>query len=234
MDKTEFIVLLQENPDLGLLAYPYFIEPVDTGYKIIEKISLLKAGNYQLSESELKIVKIAENYSDQHILKLFSKKKLTVKEFYKKLDPEYTNTYIKPYLEKNSSKLFTLLSESKIRCFKRTKKESNLYGTDEIRTFKNFAEVIFNFHKTDTEIHYHISISQDEKEIQLNGKIGKLLSNEPCWLFMDNKLFSFRDIDGKKLLPFFNKTHISIDKKFEKKYFVYWICFRRCGRQRNV
>lgn len=219
MDNTEFIVLLQIHPNLGLLAYPYFIEPVDEGFKIIEKISLLKAGNYQLSESELKLVKIAENYTDQHILKLFSKKKLTVKEFFKKLDPEYAGKYIKPYLEKNLSKLFALLSLSKIRCFKRTKKESNLYGTDEIKTFENPAEVIFNFHKTDTEIHYHISISQNGKEIQLNEKNGKLLSNEPCWLLMDNKLFSFKEIDGKKLLPFFNKTHISIDKKFEKKYF---------------
>jgi len=50
-------------------------------------------------------------------------------------------------------------------------------------------------------------------------KHGLIISNEPCLLILDNKLYNFEDIDGKKLLPFFNKTHISIPASFEKKWF---------------
>ncbi|NOZ47698.1 MAG: DEAD/DEAH box helicase [Chlorobi bacterium] len=223
MDKKEFIILLQKHTALGLLAYPYYIEPKDTGYIILEKLSSAKSTGYNLTEAQLELVKIAENFNEQQLFKIFAKKKKTVKDFFAKLDMEYADNFIKPYLEKNISHLFNILRQENIRCFIRTKKELNIYDTDEIKVLKKPAEVIFNFHKTDIELRYYISIQQDNHEITLTDKSGHVLSNDPCWLLMDKKIYFFKDIDGKKLLPFFSKTHISIEKKFEKKYFETFI-----------
>lgn len=81
------------------------------------------------------------------------------------------------------------------------------------------AETVFNFHRNEEGLRYFLTISCGSKDFTLTAKNAFVLSNEPCFLVLEGRLFHFSDIDGKKLTPFFTKPFISIPKQTEKKYF---------------
>jgi hypothetical protein len=82
---------------------------------------------------------------------------------------------------------------------------------------KKPAQTVFNIIRHDEGTKYYLSIKHTEKRIHLNGKKHIVITNEPCSLVLENDLFLFNDIDAKKLLPFFDKSHIEIPKSAEKK-----------------
>ena len=100
---------------------------------------------------------------------------------------------------------------------------NNIYETDRIYFADKSAQTIFNFERTDEGTKYFLTIKYDEKEVKLTDKAGFIIANEPCVLVLENALFRFDDIDGKKLLPFFVKEFVFISKQAEKKYYSTFI-----------
>jgi hypothetical protein len=76
----------------------------------------------------------------------------------------------------------------------------------------------FNFNHNTEGLRYFPTINYNDEIIRLTGKNGFVLVNEPCLLVLDNRIFQFDDIDGKKLLPFFKKQAISIRSETEMKF----------------
>ena len=68
------------------------------------------------------------------------------------------------------------------------------------------------------DLQYFLSVSIGDQNIRLTGQPGFILVNDPCCLIINNNLFQFDDIDGKKLLPFFKRSTISIRRETEKKF----------------
>ncbi len=216
-----FIIAVNKHRKFGLIAIPYIVKKNKSFYTIQEKINFDDIDNYEFdfSEKEKQLIKIIDEYSDRNLLKIFSKKKQNFKEFYATVPQEIINRQIRPHIERRLVKCVEILKNTDIKIFRTTKNYDNIYDSDEILLNKNDAQTVFNIIKTENETKYFISIQQDDKEITLTNKNPFLLTNLPCSLLLNNKIHTFTDVDGKKLVPFFNKPYILVPKNVEKKWF---------------
>ena len=219
-----FVIVLKQHRIFGWIAKPYWVKPENKDFSIIlESISIKNIKNIdEYTKEQLQLIKIADLYSDQEITKLFSKKKLSTHDFLAKLTDQELKKNIRQYIEKRLVKLFNLLRDFDIPIYLNTESK-NIYYEDQIHLQEAYADTVFNFEKEAESSKYYLTISHDNQEISLFNKYGKIITNSPCTLLLENKLYFFKPepdgVDGKKLLPFFTKNFVNIPKNSEKKYF---------------
>jgi SNF2 family DNA or RNA helicase len=217
----KFAVCLTRHRVFGQIFIPVVFRqfPDKEYFTIDERIhsSNLRKFEHELQKDELQLVNLIEEYADNQLIKIFSRKKTSLQNFLATLDEHLLRNQIRPYIEKRLLKCIEILQGSETRVYKKDKM-SNVYESDRIELLEEPVETVFNFKRANEELCYFLSIRQDEQEIKLFGKKGIILVNEPCCLVLDNCMYTFEDIDGKKLLPFFNKEFIQVPRKTEKKF----------------
>ena len=108
MEKQIFIVaLLSYVKPIGYVILPYACFRENEKFiSVHERLSALNIGHYpELSEAETVFFKLAESYSNQAIIKQFSKKKETPKDFFKTIDKKILSENIRPFIERKLSKI---------------------------------------------------------------------------------------------------------------------------------
>jgi SNF2 family DNA or RNA helicase len=223
MQRKEFVIGIVDHPLYGLIMVPYIviIKPNHGFYHIEARVSQLNISKYinDFSENEKQLIKWIDEYSDQNLHKLFSKKKgLTTVEFLGKLKKDFVDENIRPFIEKRMVKCTDLLQEMSIKLYYK-EKPKYVNSDDNIEVIKGKAHSVFNISKLDNESQYYLTIRHDNRELNLLEKSAFILTENPCRIIIENKLYIFDDINAKKLLPFFNKECIHISKSFEKKWF---------------
>lgn len=230
-----FTILLKEHPNTGLVFYPYFISKKDDQSFIVEeRITIANIDHYHqfLSYSRKEIVKEIEEYNDQNLKLRFSKKKMATHQFLQQVDKKILTDHIRPFIERRMAKAFEMIIKGKIRIF-HYKTRNVVYKNEEIFPMKELAEVIFNFIRQKDQTLYFQTIMYQAKVMELKNKNGIILTNKPCLLLLNNRIYKFSDeVDGNKLKVFFNKDYISIPLKFEKNYYDRFV--KKCLRNFNV
>ncbi len=223
--EKQFIIVLKQHRIFGWIAKPYWVKKENENFfEIIESISALHPDKNmnEFSAIHQKLIKTADLYSEQEITKLFSKKKQSARDFINNIKDETIIDNIRKYIEKRLVKLFDLVRESNIPLYQNAESK-NVYYEDRIEPQKGYAETVFNFEKNQENSKYFLSISDGRNELSLFNKSGHIITNSPCTLLLENKLYFFKPepdgVDGKKLLPFFTKEFVNIPKSSEKKYF---------------
>lgn len=221
--KKKLVIGIFEHPVLGLLMAPYIviIKPNHGFYHIEAKISNLNISRYinTCSPHEKKILEVLEEYSDQNLHKLFSKKrKETTVDFMKRLDKPFADQYIRPYIEKKMTEAIDLLYKTDLELFYK-EKPKYINSEDKIEIMEEKAQAVFNIIRLEQESKYFLTVKQGNEEIHLLHKSSQTLVESPCRIIIENKLYRFDDINAKKLLPFFNKDCILIPKSSEKTWF---------------
>ncbi len=223
--EKQFIIVLKKHRIFGWIAKPYWVRKENENFfVIIESISALHPDKNmnEFSDIHQKLIKTADLYSEQEITKIFSKKKQSSRDFIYNIKDETIIDNIRKYIEKRLVKLFDLVRESNIPLYQNAESK-NVYYEDRIEPQKGYAETVFNFEKNQENSKYFLSISDGKNEVSLFNKSGHILTNSPCTLLLENKLYFFKPepegVDGKKLQPFFTKEFVSIPKSSEKKYF---------------
>ncbi len=218
----EFIMVLVKHRLFGWILKPYMVEKLNEEfYTITESVLAEEISDKGYSTDQIELIKWSAQCSDKEIARVFSKKKVASRDFFAKLTDEKTIESIKEYIEKRLLKCFYIIRRSDIRVFYKAESK-NLFDEDEIEIVKGTTNAVFNFIKEKEASKYYLSISDGKNTITLTDTPGEILTNSPCILMADQRLYFFdKDdgIDGKKLLPFFTKNHILIPKSAEKKYF---------------
>ncbi len=217
----KFIVAIQKHNVLGYITKSYIIKPRNNSiYDIISSITLddVNKNSTHYSDKQTELIGIIENLSLSNIYKIFIKKKSSIHSFINSLSKEFVNSHIRPYIEIRLNKCIDILTNSDIEIYLKSEK-NYIYKDDRIIIEKKNAKTIFNFIKSDDISKYFLSIEHKQKQMKLNNATGVILTNSPCTLILNYRLYKFDDIDGKKLTPFFSKQYISIPKHAEKKYF---------------
>lgn len=220
--QQQFAIALHEHRVFKYLASPVLLSRdeendfyISTGQIFINDIELY---DFDFSAEQKHIIKLATEYNDPELLKVFSKER-NITNFYKTITDDLRDKRIRPYIERRIFDIIATARENNIKVFLKTGRENNIYNSDRLKIMTNPAEAVFNFVKDNESLKYFLTLIQDNKEMSLNQYTGRIICNEPCMMAYAGNLFYFNDIDGKKLLPFFLKTHISIPKSAEKKYF---------------
>ncbi len=219
--KGKFALTLTVHRILGPVYNPVMILPSANReyYTVTDRLSLANLRQYEqmLSPEEISLVQVIEEYSDNQLLKVFSKKKISAQDFLAAVDETLYERQLRPYIERRLLRCTELFSGTDIPVYLK-KQHNNIYDSDRIYLQDDTAEAVFNFIRNSEGVKYHLSVLHNDESISLTGKNGFVLVNEPCRLVLGNRIFQFDDIDGKKLLPFLKKPSISIRTETEKKF----------------
>jgi len=221
--KQQLVFAIEENEHLGVIIKAFIVELTANEQFTynFRPVNHNTINDYpiSLSDAEFDSLKFIDEYSDDAIVKKFSKEKKKIADFYAQLSEDHFKRFVRPYVEKSISKCIALIIASSIPLFCKGKR-TNPIPDQAVEIIKNPAEVVFNFTKQLNETHYYQTIKLNNAEISLTNKQALLLCALPCWLLLENKLICFHDnVDGMKLLPFFNKSHIVIPQNTENKYY---------------
>ncbi len=224
-NQTFIIALLSYVKPIGYVVLPYSCFRENEKFiSVHERLSELNIGNYpELSEAETEFCKIAESYSNQALIKQFSKKTETPKDFFKNIDKKLLTENIRPFIERKLSKIIEILLGSNIP-FYNGKGGSNLYAEDKITIEREYTQASLKFVRTEEGTRYKLRAFHATNEIVLNNPENVILVNDPCWYLAGNKLVRFNEqISGKLLVPFSTKDSVSIPKRIEFLYFSTFI-----------
>jgi SNF2 family DNA or RNA helicase len=218
-----FIIGIIEDKIFGTIAKPLIITKKENkGFFPIEaQLSDLNYPRYsgELSQQQKTIFEITSEYSEKNLHKLFgNKKQKTTKEFLNSIKEEDVRKRIRPYIEKKLSLLVDELRKTDIEVYFKDKHKF-INREYHIEVLKEKAKTVFNIEKEAHETRYSLSVNQGDKNIHLLNKTYRILSHDPCRMIIEDKLYSFEDVDAKKLKPFFNKEYIIVPKNFEKEWY---------------
>jgi len=216
----EFIIALTEHRAVGNIFVGLLIEKERSYYTVRKVVKLrdVKSGEVQLTEPELELLKIIENYSDENLVKKFSKKGDQV-NFFQNMDTGLFQDHISPYIDKHIYKCVLLLMKGKTRLYYKQAKYSNLYDEDQIHVNPSFSDSVFYFNRDEHGTKYKLRISHEGKPIDLLRKTIRMVCTLPCCFVYLNKLYVFKGLSGKKLIPFLAKDTVAIPKQAEDKYY---------------
>jgi len=224
-EDTFVVALLSFIKPIGYTILPYSCyRENDNFITIHERLSALNISHYhELSHAESEFIKLTESFSNQAIIKQFSKKSQTPKDFFSTIDKKLLDEMIRPFVERKLSKIIEILQQSAIP-FYNGNDSTNLHPEDSITIEKESPQTALKFTRTNEGTQYKLRAFHTNAEIMLNATGNKVLVNDPCWYFAENKLYRFNEnISGKLLTPFKNKEFISIPKHIEYKYFSTFI-----------
>lgn len=172
----------------------------------------------RLTPMQKKVVSLIDEYNDQHLHKLFSKKK-TVKEFMDTIDKEMVKKHVRPYIEKRLHAALLIAAENGFHVFFKEKSRQNIFSDDFLTLHKRHAKPYFQFSRTPENTLYKLSILRTNGPVDLIHERTEVISNSPASILLDKEIYFVDDIDGMKLTPFFSKSYISIQRSFEQKYY---------------
>lgn len=222
MTKDIFSLGLNEHRRWGYIFTPYIINKSSEGNFFYTSHSIFpknKDESFQLlTKEQQEIVCLTDEYSEQNLFKLFSRNK-NVKEFLDKVDDIKIENFIRPYIEKRMAKIFDILISSEIKIFHRDKSRSNIFDEDFLKTYQDVFSGVFFFEKLNEGTRYKLEISSKKNKLKIKDPASFSICDFPAILCVNKHLLRVRDIDSKKIRPFFARDFIIVPKNFELKYY---------------
>lgn len=222
MEKKFFALGLTEHRIWGLVLMPLMLsrDRDNNFYKPDHTVFPLDTDEnfISLSNTEKKIVRIIDEYSDQKLFTLFSKHK-NVKEFQDRVQKESIHNFIRPYIEKRLNRVLEIIRGSSIKVFMREKTRSNVFEEDFLQIIDKEVFPLFHFIKTEEEASYSLQLFTDNGRISLKDKYFDILTDHPASLRINNKIVFVNEIEAKKIKPFFTKEKIIIPANTVIQYF---------------
>ena len=220
MHDFEFIIGLTEHRYLGTIFQPFFIERKEKFYSVVQLVKMrdLKNADYEFKPYEKQLVTLIEKYSDEMLMKKFSRAE-NVSSFYTGLNKSFFEKQVSPFIEKVMFEVAGILMLCPVRLLKKDSKYANLYGEDEILVPPFFAKPVFFFQRNEKFTRYQLKVFLDSKELLLQSRTLKIITNEPCLMLYNNQLVAFEKLNAKRLMPFFEKSAVEVQNSIEEKYY---------------
>jgi superfamily II DNA or RNA helicase len=219
--ESKFILGLTEHRVFGSILVPYFIKLSPKGnfydvHSVINHADIVKEPE-QFNTVETEIVKIAEKYSDESLAKRFSRGKRTA-EFFRNIDQKLFDDHVIPFVENQIVACLDMVRKNNVDLYVKGTNYNSIHHDDNITIVEGVARAVFHFNLTNDAFRYHLEITHNDKPLVILKKKPVIITNSPCRLALDNKIYFFDELSGKRLLPFVEKTHIDIPLTVTEKY----------------
>lgn len=218
----KLIFSIQHHPFLGAVIEPFVVELTtqNTLSLTYQKVFSGNAGYYtRLSREELDLIAILDPIMVEQIIKLFSpEKKIRPKEFFQKyFSQDLYRDEIRPYVEIYLVALLKRLDPHKHLLYRA---DDINPAAERIEVCTTFSKVLFHFRRNEMGTKYFATIKYLDERLPFM-KIGALLlSNQPAYLLVQQKLLKFYDfVEGNKLAVFLNRKYVLIKPEQEKEYY---------------
>ncbi|TAG03734.1 MAG: DEAD/DEAH box helicase [Cytophagia bacterium] len=226
----EVVFSIYEHEFLGYL-FKSFIVQKNTKNELTYQYQSISPKNWdefriKINPEVLKAIELCEDIQQEQLFKKYNtNKKYTINDFFIKIyDKNAKNEYVltKKYIE-------NIIDEKKKEILELLKGKDVIYieGKDGYPIWHKLiwasedASVLFHLHRNENDSHYYPTIKYKNQKLDFQFK-GEtfILANKPAYMVLGNRIYFFtKNVDGKKLLPFFNKKFILVPKKLEDEYF---------------
>ncbi|MDR0799311.1 MAG: DEAD/DEAH box helicase [Dysgonamonadaceae bacterium] len=166
------------------------------------------------SDDLIALMNAVNEISDESLLKAYSKEKNKAK-----IPQSTIDNLIRPRIEKNCAKILALAEKANLPIFFReVAGNKTIYAHNWLELLPQWSRCLFNFIKDKNGLRYFITLTNGEEEISLQQKPAIVVSAEPCVMLLGKQIHRVENMDAKKLIPFFTKTHIDVPAASEKYY----------------
>ena len=201
----------------------------------------------ELDERDFELVRLIDSIQQDAIVKKFNTRKLPATDFFLKIyDPNKGDKLVQEaicdYLEAMKSQVMALLPG---KPFYVMGNDGNPAWMP-IQWMPEPARVHFHFVRNADSTHYFPIIrypvvreanvsgsgnngptrtespgsNAETVRVDFQFKDALMICDEPAWMMVDNRVYHFsKNVDGKKLRPFFTKNHIVIPRNIEQQYY---------------
>lgn len=237
----QIVYSLLNHEFLGYLIEAFVVQRNSRGELTLQNqtLSTQNVGEFAkgLDERDFELVKLIDSIQQDTIVKKFNTRKLPAVDFFLKIyDSQKGDKLIQEaigaYLETIKAKVMALLPG----------KPFYIMGNDgnpawqAISWMPEPARVHFHFIRNSDSTHYFPIIrypigsrqngsgettqTSETERVEFQFKDALMICDEPAYMMVGNRLYHFsKNVDGKKLRPFFNKNHIVIPRNLEQQYY---------------
>lgn len=205
------IITLVSHQKFGFMLQPVFasFRPEIALYSITEIASDASSAFPFLNDEEQKIVMLADRYSDERLMKSYSREK-NESDFMKNVDKKNIDNYIRPFIEKRHREIIGLVAKTKTPIFLREKTKIRDFRLNQALELMSVpSKMVFIFRNREI-FTYTAKVQNGESGIELHGKFFATLASNPAVVIIGGQLHCFRDVDEKKLKPFLSKKQIEV------------------------
>ena len=237
----QIVYSLLDHEFLGYLIEAFVVQRNSRGELTLQNqtLSTQNVGEFAkgLDEQDFELVKLIDSIQQDTIVKKFNSRKLPAVDFFLKIyDPQKGDKLIQEticnYLESIKAQILALLPG----------KPFYVMGNDgnpawqAITWMPEPARVNFHFIRNHDSTHYFPIIrypvgarqsgsgeanqAVETERVEFQFKEALMICDEPAYMMVGNRLYHFnKNVDGKKLRPFFTKNHIVIPRNIEQQYY---------------
>ncbi|GAB3952262.1 hypothetical protein GCM10028805_33930 [Spirosoma harenae] len=234
----QIVYSLLDHEFLGYLIEAFVVQRNSRGELTLlnQTLSTQNVGEFSkgLDERDFELVKLIDSIQQDTIVKKFNTRKLPAVDFFLKIyDAQKGDKLIQEaiagYLETIKAQIMALMPG----------KPFYIMGNDgnpawqQISWMPEPARVHFHFVRNTDSTHYFpiirypIGVRSTEtgqytetERVEFQFKDALMICDEPAYMMVGNRLYHFsKQVDGKKLRPFFSKNHIIIPRNIEQQYY---------------
>ncbi|MFD2572631.1 DEAD/DEAH box helicase [Spirosoma soli] len=227
----QIVYSLLDHEFLGYLIEAFVVQRNSKGELTLlnQTLSTQNVGEFaqELDERDFELVKLIDSIQQDTIVKKFNTKKLPAVDFFLKIyDPQKGDKLVQEaicgYLENMKAQIMALMPN----------KPFYIMGNDGNPAWEPIvwmpepARVHFHFVRNPDSTHYFpiirypVGQAGETERVEFQFKDALMICDEPAYMMVGNRLYHFsKNVDGKKLRPFFNKNHIIIPRNIEQQYY---------------
>lgn len=210
---------------LGFIFESYVVHVDEKGKLTFQhqNISTKNAREFSrgLDDRDFELIELMDSMQQETIVKRFYTKQAKPEEFFIKIfdktkGNELVREQIEEYMERRRAKILERL------------KGKHLFemGNDgeptwrQLEVLEKRATIQFHFVRTTEHTNYYPTVFYLGKKLELLNSAAYLICKNPAWMVLNGKLYGFeKNVDGKKLIPFFTKKFVVIPKNVEETYY---------------
>lgn len=210
-EHTFLIITLNNHPNLGPLLIPYFARTtLSQGILEIEEQAVHVQKDGGLSETEKKIISIAQSYSEKNLMHVYSRERL-IADFLRNLKDDLRKNIIRPFIDKKLREMIRLIRSIGLPVYIRDTGVKLLYDHNRVELSEEDVEASFRFEINEQFFRYSADCKRDGMSISLKKKKPVLiLSLVPAILLLGNELLVFKRINASRLTPFLEKDYVEV------------------------
>lgn len=221
-ENMQVVLTIRQNRYLGPLLQPYFVFRENPSFVTASHAYSTEDSDSLLFSWEKTLHEYALSIEPQEIANRFHKQKIHVTAFFDQLEKDTLEQLIMPFIWKRTSKIVQIGLQNELAIYNATS-WPNLYPNQKLSFPKETTKPLLHFERTSEKTLYKLYLRLGTDDIKLNPD-DILLSEQPCLLINNQQLLHFEpEINGKLLLPFFDKEVIEIPHRAEKLYFEQFI-----------
>jgi hypothetical protein len=216
----KLVIVLTRHSVFGILLIPYIAETQQKTITLVEQAFHVHPSVIErMNEAERKAIDIASCYTEKNLMKVHSKES-NVSDFLRKLPEKALKETVRPYIEQKLTEMITLVRTCGLPLYQKDSNNNVLFEHNACYVSPDTTGVSFHFEADELQFRYSLQCTDGKGNTVslMEKKPITIITLSPAALLLGRELVAFQNIEAFRLIPFTNKTIVSVDASLTEKY----------------